>query len=592
MIEIVAGAMNIAEIAREAEFISYGTNDFTQGTLKISRDDGKEWLRKSMAAEIFENDPSEVLSPEVDLFVKRTIEQARAANPKIKIGICGEQGVNVKSIEKLLAPYGLNYVSGGSRRIPGALIAAAKESVKGYKPLEPKAREEVRIEKKEFPELTSIKGTRASLGQFREAVAYVKQAGHTQEAKKAALANIDLTRRLDGDFQLDVNYQEVLSWARELKDVEVTIRVDKSEEEAGAVVGMIETEAFLFNNGGLRFEIQELLLDNNVSGYKNKMEILKKHFVSYLKNITVGSRALSVKLPDFALGTIFEYETKQGQEAAVGRLAASLKIEEKEVKARIAQYREANRAIGTRGMRAFFLRNVAPLYIAMAQAALSAAKENGIKNVDFILPSLVNGKEFKVILDGYRTDKGATIVSSLRESLKEVEGAEGVNYRFGAVIETPAACVTAEDLAKYADFFVVDAKKLTEAVWAAFEGDTRKGFFDAYRANGIWEKDIFKYAPIETRLLIQEAINRARTQKNNLEIRVITDSQDADLIELSRNLRVESLIVKPGEVDIATLAAAQAVIKYPGRGASSSLVKPGAVEKIPGQINPVGEIGR
>ena len=92
------------------------------------------------------------------------------------------------------------------------------------------------------------------------------------------------------------------------------------------------------------------------------------------------------------------------------------------------------------------------------------------------MPFLVNGKELKVILDGYMTDKGETIVSSLRESLKEIKGVEGVNYRFGAVIETPAACVTAEDLAKSADFFVVDAKKLTEAVWAAFEGDTRKGF--------------------------------------------------------------------------------------------------------------------
>ena len=190
-----------------------------------------------------------------------------------------------------------------------------------------------------------------------------------------------------------------------------------------------------------------------------------------------------------------------------------MKIEKKEIEARIAQYREANRAIGTRGMRAFFLRNAAPLYTAMAQAALNAAKENGIENVDFILPFLVNGKELKVVLDGYMTDKGETIVYSLRESLKEIKGVEGVNYRFGAVIETPAACVTAEDLAKIADFFVVDAKKLTEAVWAAFEGDTRKGFFDAYRANGIWERDIFKYAPLETRLLIQEAVSRARSKK-------------------------------------------------------------------------------
>ena len=339
MIEIVAGAMNIAEIARKAEFISFGTNDLTQGILKISRDDGKEWLRKSLAAEIFEDDPFETLSPEVALFIKRVIEQARAANPEIEIGICGEQGVNVKSIEKYLAPYGLNYVSGGSRRIPGALMAAAKESVKGHKPLEPKAKEEVKIEKKEFPGLISIKGARDSHGQFREAVAYVKQKGHTLEAKKAALANIDLTKPMWndmvkntwGDLPVVGDYDEVISWAKELKDMEVTTRVDKSEEKFGVIVGMIDTEPFLFNNSGLRFEIQELLLDNEVSEQKrqNKIEILKKAFVSYLKYTTAKSRKFSVKLPDFALGTIFEYETKQDQEATIKKFSQGFENREK-----------------------------------------------------------------------------------------------------------------------------------------------------------------------------------------------------------------------------------------------------------------------
>lgn len=576
MIEIVAGAMNIAEIAKVVDFISFGTNDFTQGVVTISRDDGKEWLRKSLATEIFEDDPFVTLSPEVSLFMKRVIEQARAANPKIKIGICGEQGVDVKSINKYLAPYGLNYVSGGPRRIPGALIAAAQESIKGYKPLEPKAREEVRIEKKKFPELASIKEATTLAGQCQEAVVYVKQKGNTQEAKEAALANIDLIKPVDADIQSDTNYKEVLLWAKELKALDVTIRADKSEGKTGAIVGMIETESFFFDNGELRFEIQKLLLDNDVSEYErqNQMNILKKHFVSYLKNITTESRVLSIKLPDFALGTIFEYETKEDQEATIGRLAASLGIEEKEVKARITPYREANRAIGTRGMRAFFLRNAAPLYMAIAQAALIVAKENGIKNVDFILPFLVNGKELGVVLNGYKTDKGETVIPSLREALKGVQGAEDVNYRFGAVIETPAACVTAKDLTIYADFFVVDAKKLTEAVWAAFEGDTRKGFFDAYRKSGIWDRDIFKYAPKEVSLLIQEAVSTARA-RNDLEVRVITDSLDADLIELSQHLGVNSLIVRPGEVDIATLAVAQAAIKFPrqkGETASSPIV--------------------
>ena len=110
-----------------------------------------------------------------------------------------------------------------------------------------------------------------------------------------------------GDLPVVGDYDEVISWAKELKNMEVTIRVDKSEEKTGAIVGMIDAEAFLFNNSGIRFEIQELLLDNDASEYKrqNKIEILKKALVSYLKYTTAKSRKFSVRLPDFALGTIF-----------------------------------------------------------------------------------------------------------------------------------------------------------------------------------------------------------------------------------------------------------------------------------------------
>ncbi|MEW6101647.1 MAG: putative PEP-binding protein [Candidatus Omnitrophota bacterium] len=531
MIEIVAGAENIDEIAKEVDFISFGTNDKTQGVLKISRDDGKEWLRIAQLTEIFEDDPFVTLSPEVALFIERVVTQARKVNPKIKIGICGEHGVDIKSIKKYLSVFGLDYVSGSSRKVPGALLAAAQ--VAG----EPKEKGEV---------------------------------------EKAAIIREDRT----------------IPVAQEAKRMVVTVRTDRPIKTDNAI-GMIETESALLNNE-IRFEIQKFLLDKSAGD--ERMVLLVRYFSQYIKEIAKPGEHFSIKFPDLALGDIFKYKTQQEFDGLVKYLSNELRISENDVIGGIKKFNEANNAIGTRGMRAYLLKDIAPLYIAIAQGALKAAKENGTRNVDFILPFLVNGSEVRVILDGYKNEKGERLVYSLREALQKFDGAEGVNYRFGAEIQTPAAAVTAKDMAKHADFLVIDVKKLTEAVWAAFEGDAKResGFFDAYMANGIWDSDIFVYAPKEVkRRLIPEAINSARLTKPGFEVRVVTNSKDKAMINLSQELGVNSLIVTPEDAQLTTVQIAGLEINSAPSSASSGIIgNPGGIDfrSIPMLTKPMGSL--
>lgn len=128
MIELVGATLNAQDIAREADFFSFGTNDLTQGIFKFSRDDvNKQVIPVYLREGILEVDPFVSLDLAVIEFIAITIAAARAVNPDIKIGICGEQAFDPYTIQNYLIPLGLvDSISGSSRRIPIALLAVAQ----------------------------------------------------------------------------------------------------------------------------------------------------------------------------------------------------------------------------------------------------------------------------------------------------------------------------------------------------------------------------------------------------------------------------------------------------------------------------------
>jgi pyruvate,orthophosphate dikinase len=130
MIEIPRAALTADEIASEAEFFSFGTNDLTQMTFGFSRDDASKFLADYYAKGIFESDPfARVDVAGVGQLMKIATEKGRSARANIKLGICGEHGGDPSSIE-LCNSLGFNYVSCSPYRVPIARLAAAQSALK------------------------------------------------------------------------------------------------------------------------------------------------------------------------------------------------------------------------------------------------------------------------------------------------------------------------------------------------------------------------------------------------------------------------------------------------------------------------------
>ena len=126
MIEIPRAALTADEVATEAEFFSFGTNDLTQMTFGFSRDDAGKFLDDYYKKKIFESDPfARVDQNGVGKLVKMAVELGKQTRPNIKLGVCGEHGGDPSSIE-FFHKVGLQYVSCSPFRVPIARLAAAQ----------------------------------------------------------------------------------------------------------------------------------------------------------------------------------------------------------------------------------------------------------------------------------------------------------------------------------------------------------------------------------------------------------------------------------------------------------------------------------
>lgn len=125
MIEVPRAALLAGEIAEFADFFSFGTNDLTQMTFGLSRDDSSRFLPGYVESGVLADDPFQVLDVKgVGQLVKLATEQGRAVRPSLSIGVCGEHGGDPRSIA-FCHQMGLDYVSCSPFRVPVARLAAA-----------------------------------------------------------------------------------------------------------------------------------------------------------------------------------------------------------------------------------------------------------------------------------------------------------------------------------------------------------------------------------------------------------------------------------------------------------------------------------
>ncbi|MDD5707867.1 MAG: pyruvate, phosphate dikinase, partial [Kiritimatiellae bacterium] len=130
MIEVPRAALTAGEIAAEAEFFSFGTNDLTQMTCAFSRDDAGKFLGDYVERGFYEYDPFQVLDQDgVGRLMRFAVEEGRKTRPALKLGVCGEHGGEPKTVG-FCHRIGLNYVSCSPYRVPIARLAAAQAALK------------------------------------------------------------------------------------------------------------------------------------------------------------------------------------------------------------------------------------------------------------------------------------------------------------------------------------------------------------------------------------------------------------------------------------------------------------------------------
>jgi pyruvate,orthophosphate dikinase len=130
MIELPRAALQADQLAKTAEFFSFGTNDLTQCTMGLSRDDAGTFLPAYVDHGLLPKDPFVSIDQDgVGVLVKMAVQKGRATKPKIKLGVCGEHGGDPQSID-FFERAGLDYVSCSPFRVPIARLAAAQASIR------------------------------------------------------------------------------------------------------------------------------------------------------------------------------------------------------------------------------------------------------------------------------------------------------------------------------------------------------------------------------------------------------------------------------------------------------------------------------
>ena len=190
MIEIPRGALTADEIAESAEFFSFGTNDLTQTTLGMSRDDSGSFLQPYIEVEIVKKNPfASIDQTGVGQLMEMAIEKGRKTRPDIKLGICGEHGGDPDSV-KFCHKIGLNYVSCSPYRVPIARLAAAQAAVQDKKDAAKGSKAPAKAAKAAKTVKASASKAKASAPKAKAKVSAKPKAASAKPVKKAIVAKI------------------------------------------------------------------------------------------------------------------------------------------------------------------------------------------------------------------------------------------------------------------------------------------------------------------------------------------------------------------------------------------------------------------
>jgi pyruvate,orthophosphate dikinase len=281
----------------------------------------------------------------------------------------------------------------------------------------------------------------------------------------------------------------------------------------------------------------------------------KEDFIGIFK--AMDGRAVTIRLLDPPLHEFLPSKEALAPEVfaeKVSAIAKELKVDSEEIIKRIESLHENNPMLGHRGCRlGVTFPEIYEMQIkAIIEAAVSVAKEGRKVKPEVMIPIVATEQEMKIFNEMTR---------KIAEEVFEKEGIK-VDYLVGTMIELPRACVVADKIAKYAEFFSFGTNDLTQTTCGISRDDVR-GFLGAYLNKEIFPADPFQKIDREgVGELMKMAVSKGRATRNNLQIGICGEhGGEPSSVEFCYQIGLNYVSCSPYRVPVARLAAAQAALK-------------------------------
>ena len=360
-----------------------------------------------------------------------------------------------------------------------------------------------------------------------------------------------MTPELSGHFGI------LMAWADEARKLKVRTNADTPKDAEQAVkfgaegIGLCRTEHMFFEEDRIAV-MREMIVAETVEARKIALEKLlpyqKKDFIGIFE--AMGARPVTIRLLDPPL-----HEFLPHADADIADLAKIMGITFEKLKARVESLHEFNPMLGHRGCRlAVTYPEIAEMQTrAIIEAAIEAKKNKGIDvHPEIMIPLVGEIKELEYL---------QTICRTTADNLIKQSGIQ-LDYMFGTMIEVPRGAVTADEIAKVAEFFSFGTNDLTQMTYGFSRDDAGK-FIKDYLEKGIFEQDPFMTLDqVGVGKLIKMAADLGRSTRPEIKLGICGEhGGDPASIEFCHNVGLNYVSCSPFRVPIARLAAAQATLK-------------------------------
>ena len=353
------------------------------------------------------------------------------------------------------------------------------------------------------------------------------------------------------------NFGRIMAWADENRRLKVRTNADNPRDTKKAVelgaegIGLCRTEHMFFEEDRIP-KIRKMILSETVEDREEALNELipfqKGDFKAMYK--VLNGLPMTVRYLDPPL-----HEFLPTEEEDIIALAKDMNISVEKLKEKISDLHEFNPMMGHRGCRlAVTYPEIAKMQTrALMEAAIEVSEEEGIEIVpEIMIPLVGEEKELKFVKD---------IVVETAELVKKEKNSD-MQYHIGTMIEIPRAALTADAIAKEAEFFSFGTNDLTQMTFGFSRDDAGK-FLDSYYQNKIYESDPFaKLDQTGVGQLVEMAVEKGRKTRPNIKLGICGEhGGEPSSIEFCNRIGLDYVSCSPFRVPIARLAAAQAAIK-------------------------------